>query len=441
MVQSDTLSWRADLHPDEDNNNEDMTLLPDDLFMQVIDTKTHSLLVAALMKDDLVKSVVEVLKTGGIPPIKSVLTDWKLEDGLLFFVGRCYVPPNEVLHKRIVEHYHDTLSSGHPGQFQTLKLIRRDYWWPGMMIFIKNYVPGYTTCQQMKINMHLTIPPLSLIKSTTTQPFAVVTTDFITDLPESKGFDSIMVMVDQNATKGVIFILTNKTVSMAKAACLYYEKVYTRFGLPDKIISDRDPHFASNLFQELGKLLGVKLAMSTTYHPQTDGKTEQVNQELEIYLQTFCSNEPETWKHYLPTAEFAHNQKTHSAVKHSPFYLMMGYEPLGLPTAFPKMNVPEAEKRLTALFHACNKAQAAHELARQMMMEQITQKFVPFKKGDEVWLDSKNLKLPYPMRKLAPKREGPFPIIKVISPLSYRLKLLTQWKIHPMFHVHLLTPF
>jgi hypothetical protein len=85
--------------------------------------------------------------------------------------------------------------------------------------------------------------------------------------------------------------------------------------------------------------------------------------------------------------------------------------------------------------------QAAHELARQTMMERITQKFIPFKKGNEVWLDSKNLKLPYPTRKLAPKREGPFSIIEVISPLSYRLKLPDQWKIHPVFHAHLLTPF
>jgi hypothetical protein len=123
MVKSDALSWRADLHPDEDNDNEDMTLLPDNLFVKVIDTETHSLLVAALMKDDLVKSAVEVLKTGGIPLIKSALMDWKLEDGLLFFLGQCYVPPNEVLRKRIIECYHNTLPSGHPGQFQTLKLV------------------------------------------------------------------------------------------------------------------------------------------------------------------------------------------------------------------------------------------------------------------------------------------------------------------------------
>jgi hypothetical protein len=87
MVQSDALSWRANLHPDEDNDNKDMTLLPDDLFMKVINTKTHSLLATALMKDNLVKSAVEALKTGGIPLIKSMFTDWKLENGLLFFLG------------------------------------------------------------------------------------------------------------------------------------------------------------------------------------------------------------------------------------------------------------------------------------------------------------------------------------------------------------------
>jgi hypothetical protein len=175
------------------------------------------------------------------------------------------------------------LPSGYPSQFQPLELIRHNYWWPVMMIFIKNYISGCMTCQQMKVNTHPTIAPLSPIKSTTTRPFTVVTMDFITDLPKSEGFDSIMVVVDQNITKGVIFIPMNKTVSTAEAACLYYEKVYMWFGLLDKIISDRDPHFASNLFQELRKLLGVKLVMSTTYHPQTDGETEWVNQELEIY--------------------------------------------------------------------------------------------------------------------------------------------------------------
>jgi transposase InsO family protein len=119
----------------------------------------------------------------------------------------------------------------------------------------------------------------------------------------------------------------NKTIYALGVVNLYLQHVYMRFGLPEKIISDRDPRFASHLYQELGRMLGVKLAMSTTYHPQTDGKTKQVNQELEVYLRMLCSNNPETWKQFLHTAEFTHNQKTHSSMKNSPFYLMIGYHP------------------------------------------------------------------------------------------------------------------
>jgi hypothetical protein len=197
-----------------------------------------------------------------------------------------------------------------------------------MTTFIKGYVEGCATCQQMKMNTHRTTPPPLLpIKSTATCPFTLVTTDFITNLPENDGSDTIMVMVDHGLTKGVIFIPCSKTVDALGSANLYLQHVYMRFGLPDKIISDRDPRFASKLYQELSKLLGVKLAMSTAYHPQTDGETERVNQELKIYLRMLCLNNPETWKQYLPTAEFAHNQKFHSSVKNTLFFLMMGSNP------------------------------------------------------------------------------------------------------------------
>ena len=159
-----------------------------------------------------------------------------------------------------------------------------------MITFIKNFVAGCATCQQMKVNMHLMAPPLSPIKSDAIHLFALVTTDFITDLPKCNSFDSLMVMVDHGLTKGVILIPCNKTVDAMGVATLYLDYVYKRSGLPNKIISDRDPHFASQLFQELGRILGIKLAMSTAYHPQTDGETKQVNQEVKVYLHMFCSN-------------------------------------------------------------------------------------------------------------------------------------------------------
>ena len=98
--------------------------------------------------------------------------------------------------------------------------------------------------------------------------------DFITDLPVSEGFDSIMVIVDHGSTKGVILEPCHKMIDMMGTAEILLNSLYKQYGLPDKVISDRGPQFASHAFKELGKLLGIKLAMSTTHHPQTDGASE-----------------------------------------------------------------------------------------------------------------------------------------------------------------------
>ena len=181
--------------------------------------------------------------------------------------------------------------------------------------------------------------------------------------------------------------------------------------------------------------------MSTAHHPQTDGATEWANQEIEAYLSIFCCNNPKTWCSLLPTLEFAYNSKPHATQKESPFYLQMGYDPKAIPTAYLKTNLPETQDRLLILQEAQKEAKAAHELARQKMMERITREFKPFKLHDKVWLESKHLKLRYASKKLAPKREGPFKIIEVLSPLNYRLELLKSWKIHPVIHTTLLLPY
>ena len=90
-------------------------------------------------------------------------------------------------------------------------------------------------------------------------------------------------------------------------AKLLLENLYKRFGLPDKIISDRGPQFASKAFIELLRLLGIKSALSTAYHPQTDGTTERANQEIEAYLSIYCASHPEEWPQALHTLEYTHN--------------------------------------------------------------------------------------------------------------------------------------
>ena len=105
------------------------------------------------------------------------------------------------------------------------------------------------------------------------------------------------------------------------------------------------------------------------------------------------------------------------------------------------MFLPSLEDRLTLLEKARDEALAAHEKAQQTMKERVTMKFVPWKVGDKVWLEGKNLCLHYPTKKLAPKREGLFEISQVISLLAYHLRLPPTWKIYDVFHASLLSTY
>jgi transposase InsO family protein len=131
--------------------------------------------------------------------------------------------------------------------------------------------------------------------------------DLITDLLPVEGYDSILVMVDRGLSKGVILCPCTKTITWKGTATLLRDNIFKRFGLPDKMISDRDPRFAVHAFQELLKLLNIKLNLTTTYHLQSDGATERVNQEIEAYLSIYCTSHLEDWLHLLSTLKFTHN--------------------------------------------------------------------------------------------------------------------------------------
>ncbi|GBE89916.1 Transposon Tf2-6 polyprotein [Sparassis crispa] len=441
MIQSDALSRRNGLD-DSESDNEDRVLLPNALFVRSISPTLFDEIRNHAAKDLIVHEALEAIAHKGPFPMKSSLSDWEVHDGVILYKGKIYVPPSETLHRDLVRLHHDSPAMGHPGKFNTLELLRREFWWPGMYTFVYNYVEGCAACQQMKPNTHPTRIPLEPIPADPhALPFSCCTTDFITDLPISNGFDSIMVIVDHDLTKGVILMPCLKTITAEGTAKIFHDKVYSRFGLPDRIISDRGPQYASKVFQELNRLLQIRSSMSTAYHPQTDGETERVNQELEIYLRLYCGNNPETWADRLPDLEFCHNTREHSARKMSPFYIMMGYEPRGLPSVFPSTNIPSVEFRLDMLQKIRLEALAMHELARQQMADRVRQGSPKFTLGQKVWLDSRNLKVNYASRKIAPKREGPFEIVEVIGPANYRLKLPKTWRVHSVFHAALLSPY
>lgn len=179
-----------------------------------------------------------------------------------------------------------------------------------MRTFVKTYVKGCGVCQQFKINWHPSKPSLLPVDGPkSSRPFAQCSMDLITHLPLSKGYNSILSVVDHGLTEGVILLSCNKTITADQVADLLLDNLYKRFGLPDKIISDRGPQFASQAFRELLNKLGIKSLLSTAYHPQSDGTTEHFNQEIEVNLSIYCISNPESWAEVLPILEFTHNHR------------------------------------------------------------------------------------------------------------------------------------
>ncbi len=141
-----------------------------------------------------------------------------------------------------------------------------------------------------------------------------------------------MVVVD-SLTKRAHFLLVNTTITAEGSARQFRDNIWKLHGLPTCTISDRGPQFTAAFTAEVYRLMGIKVAKTTAYHPQADGQTERVNQELEQYLWLFVGERQDDWADLLPMAEFQYNNHIHSSTQQNPFFLdlgqhlRMGFEP------------------------------------------------------------------------------------------------------------------
>ncbi|KAJ9511713.1 hypothetical protein QJQ45_018018 [Haematococcus lacustris] len=264
-----------------------------------------------------------------------------IRDNQLYHTGRgsvkLYIPVGPLRTDLLCE-AHDIPISGHLGRDKTYARLSRLYFWPRMAASVHDYVRTCLACQRNKSN---TQRPIGLLQSLPVPQhrWEHVSLDLITQLPNTTaGHDAIAVFVD-------------KLTKMIHAV----------------IVSDRDPRFTSTFWQELFKLTGTHLNMSTANHPQTDGQTERANRTLEDMLRNFVSPHHDDWDQHLTAAEFAYNASVQASTGYSPFRLNSGQEPYTpLTLAAPHVSVPGDNESAAAYVHrmAADLASATHHLVK-----------------------------------------------------------------------------
>jgi hypothetical protein len=211
---------------------------------------------------------------------------------------RLVVPKDRELRNHIMSEAHSSKLSIHPDSSKIYHDLKPHYWWTKMQKEIAAYVARCDTCYRVKA-MHMKaglLQPLSILG----WKWEEISMDFIVGLPSTgKNHNSIWVIVDR-LTKSAHFIPVRPDYHPTDYAELYFNHIVRLLGIPRTIVSDRGPQFTARFWEHLHHLFGTKLVRSFTYHPQTSGHTERVNQILEDMLRACVISSKGSWEKWLP---------------------------------------------------------------------------------------------------------------------------------------------
>lgn len=440
MGKPDAITRRPDLNKGE-TDNKNVTMLKPEHFRRLahraseVQTQSFTSIYERIRKSARQRDEIVVKE------LASKNKDWvERDDGVVEWKSRIYVPKHRLLRQDLLMMYHDAPLAGHPGQHKTLELITRDYWWPGISRDVKKYVNGCALCQQNKPLHRPGKVPLSP-HDVPSAPWESVSMDLIGPLPESKGMDAILVVVCLYS-KRIHTMPCRTTITALGVAELLRDNIFKHHGLPRKFISDRGPQFIAEVMTELYKLLGIEYNPSSAAHPETDGQTERANQEIEAFLRIYSNYRQDDWVDWLAIQEFCYNNRVSSATGYSPFFLETGRNPnMHYNPSRQSRNV-DAQKFFDEMKRAHEDAEAAMRKAKDDMKrwyDRNAREDPGYSVGDKVWLETTNLKVERPSRKLSEKRLGPFEVLEKIGQTSYKLKLPKTWQVKtPVFHASLL---
>lgn len=370
--------------------------------------------------------------------------------GLIHWKGhRIYVPAADALRTKVLYECHDAALGGHLGTAKTIHAVTRRFFWPGMQADIMRYVRSCDACQRNKPSHALPaglLQPLSIPQ----EPWADISMDLITSLPQSRsGFDAVVVFVDR-LSKMIHAVATHTTCTASELARLMLREVARHHGLPRSIVSDRDPRFIAHFWRSLWDMLRTQLHMSTSYHAQSDGQTERANRTLEDALRSYVNAQQDDWDELLPLLEMAYNSSIQASTGFSPYFLTHGREMATClsrameQTDRPAHSAPAADDMLRRWKEALHAAKEHIHKAQERQRKYADQhrRDLTLRVGDRVLLSTDNLR--HRMSgapKLLERFIGPYPVKRVISPTAYELELPDSMRVHPVFHIHLLRPY
>ena len=322
-----------------------------------------------------------------------------------------------------------------------------------MKEMIQQFIRNCHICKQAKAARdiyHSLLQPLPVPK----QAWTDITMDFVVRLPRCKAYgqiyDAIFIVIDQLSKERHYISCSeeDERTSVEATADLFLWDIWFKHGLPINMTSDRGPQFVSKMWDFLCKLLGIKVKLSTAFHPETNSQSENANQEAEWHLRNYVNHFQDNWVRLLPMQEFSANANVSATTKVSSFLAIKGYNPR---MRFDLVNLSaDSTRERIANSTAKSIANCIEEVwdfmwkemmksqAKQVVAANCYRKEPPvYKVEDKVFLSSKNIRTERPLKKLNDKNISPFKIKKLVGS-SYQLELPHTMKIYDVFHLNLL---